>query len=255
MHRPWVAFLANIALFSFFPFGASGTILHIPFEKVKAHDTNGAVETALNPEILTGPTSPTRRLKLSTQMRASSMPAVPRSVPNSAVAPHPQEPWNGAYSPTSSGVDSRGSPSLADVSPVVTGPGSMHHWNQHHAPMPSPAVSDAGPHADGSGQSYGYLQMDNSGRPLSYSPAGDGMMPQYSNAGASPIVTQAGNSQMSATMPSPAYTQFPATPQSFITSPGEDPSMQDPNMHLMQQRTPVEAQPIMYSMPTSMKDD
>jgi hypothetical protein len=135
----------------------------------------------------------------------------------------------------------------------------MHHWNQHHPPMPSPVVSDAGPPVDGSGQSYAsYIQVDSSGRPISYSSAGDGtgMMPQYSAAQQSPITTQSGGGpQMTATMPSPAYTQFPGTPQSYIASPGEDPNMQDPNMHLMQQRTQVEAQPIMYSMPTSMKDD
>ncbi|KAF2668244.1 hypothetical protein BT63DRAFT_271856 [Microthyrium microscopicum] len=212
----------------------------------------------ISPEMLTGPTSPTRRLRITT--RSSSVPTVPRSIPNSAIQTshamqQQQDHWNQSafHSPTS-GVDR--SPSLADVSPVST----SIRWAPH--PHPSPALSDQGGVDPNTGcpqpspVNFNYM-LDN-GRSISYSPASDpSMMQQFSQAGGhdhSHAFASHSQSQMSAPIPSPAYTQYPATPQSFIaTSPHEaDASLQ----HLMSQQSPVEAQPIMYSMPTnSIKEE
>lgn len=205
--------------------------------------------------MLTGPTSPTRRLRITT--RSSSVPTVPRSIPNAIIAPSMshQDHWNSAFahSPVSSAVDR--SPSLADVSPVST----TMRWGPHA--QPSPALSDSGNGVDHHGcpqpSSVNYSYILDNGRALSYSPAADGgLMQQFSTQGNGPdsMVAYAPNSgpQMSQPIPSPAYTQYPATPQSFIaTSPHET----DASLHLMSQQSPVEAQPIMYSMPTTIKEE
>jgi hypothetical protein len=207
--------------------------------------------------MLTGPTSPTKRLRIATQTRASSVPTVPtvpRSVPNSAVGPAIPQDWNPAFpSPVTTAVDR--SPSLADVSPVST----TIRWGAH--PQPSPVMSDPGPPVDPSGAvpqhspvTYNYM-IDGSERALSYSPVADpSMMQPYPT----PAVTEAGfgpphsGPQMTSAIPSPAFTQFPNTPQSFMaTSPHEA----DPNMQMMQQRTPVESGPVMYNIPNGLKEE
>jgi len=75
-------------------------------------------------------------------------------------------------------------------------------------------------------------------RGISYSPAADGAMMQ-------PYSTQP---QMTPTLPSPAFTNYgPTTPNGcYATSPHEQEGMQ-----MLGQPSPIEAQPIMYSMPTS----
>jgi hypothetical protein len=203
--------------------------------------------------MLTGPASPTRRLRITT--RSASVPTVPRSVPNSATLPL-QDQWNPTFSPVTTAVDR--SPSLADVSPVST----TLRWAPH--PQHSPVMSDPGVSAQQVDQvaqpspvSYNYI-VDNDQRSLSYSPATDpSMMQPYPTPATSEPVNGYGPSphtaaQMSSAIPSPAYAQFPGTPQSFIASSPHD---TDPSMHMMPpQRTPVEAQPMMYSM-QQMKDE
>jgi hypothetical protein len=102
--------------------------------------------------------------------------------------------------------------------------------------------------------------IDNQGRALSYSPAAESHMMhhhhQFSSSTAPDSVgsfaPQHSGNPMSGTLPSPAYSQYPATPQSFMaTSPHEA----EPKFQMMGQQSPVEAQPIMYSMPTTIKDD
>jgi hypothetical protein len=198
--------------------------------------------------MLTGPDSPTRRLRI--QTRSSSVPTastVPRSVPNSATLPM-QDQWNQNFSPVTTAVDR--SPSLADVSPVST---SL-RWGAH--PQPSPVLSDHGMTAQSvDQQNYGYL-MDGSERHISYSPSAEhSMMAPYPTPTHSEPINGYGpphsGAQMSQTIPSPAYTQFPGTPQSFIGSPHEN----DGHMQMMQQRTPIDNQPMMYSVPNNLKDD
>jgi hypothetical protein len=68
--------------------------------------------------------------------------------------------------------------------------------------------------------------IDGTDRSLSYSPAGTDMMAPFPTP-ATPDVnsgfpTQASGQQLTPTMPSPAFTQYPGTPTSFIaTSPHE----------------------------------
>lgn len=202
-----------------------------------------------HPDMLSGPTSPSRRLKLQTQGRASSTPAAPRSVPNSAQLPPHQDAWNGTYSPVSSTVER--SPSLADVSPVSTNI----RWGPTHPH--SPVISDAGHSVDGSsgpqGVNYNYM-LDNTGRPMAYASASEGaMMSTYAASNPSPTAngypSQLSAPQLTPTVPSPAYGQFPGTPQSFISaSPHHDDhqNMQQLMQQQQQQRTPVEAQSMMY---------
>jgi hypothetical protein len=200
--------------------------------------------------MLTGPASPTRRLRI--QTRSSSVPTsstVPRSVPNSATLAM-QDQWNPTFSPDTTSVDR--SPSLADVSPVST----TLRWGSN--PQPSPVMSDQGVPADHAVQQspvgYSYM-MEGPERHLSYSPATEhAMMAPYPTPTHSEPVNGYGpphsGPQMSQTIPSPAYAQFPGTPQSFIaTSPHDN----DVNMQMMQ-RTPVETKQMMYSVPTSLKD-
>lgn len=203
--------------------------------------------------MLTGPDSPTRRLRI--QTRSSSVPnvsTVPRSVPNSATIPM-QDQWNQTFSPVTTAVDR--SPSLADVSPVST---SL-RWGAH--PQPSPGLSDHGmapqsvEHVSQAGSvRYGYI-MDGSERHISYSPSAEhAMMAPYPTPTHSEPVNGYGpphSGSMSQAIPSPAYNQFPGTPQSFIGSPHES----DGHMHMMQQRTPIENQQMMYSVPNNLKDD
>jgi hypothetical protein len=206
-----------------------------------------------HPDMLNGPTSPSRRLKLQTQGRASSTPAAPRSVPNSAQLA-PQEAWNGAYSPVSSAAER--SPSLADVSPVSTNI----RWGPTHPH--SPVISDEGHSVDGSQSqavNYNYM-LDSTGRPITYTSASEGaMLSTYAASNPSPTAngyqSQLSGPQITPTVPSPAYGQFPGTPQSFISaSPHHE---EHPNMQqlMQQQRTPVEVQSMMYGVPGSIKDE
>lgn len=211
--------------------------------------------------MINGPTSPSRRLKLQTQGRSSSTPAAPRSVPNSAQLPQ-QDPWSGAYSPVSA-VER--SPSLADVSPVATNI----RWGPTHPD--SPVISDSGHSVDGSQQHqhqhqhqaqavpYNNYLIDSTGRPMAFSAAGDAaLMSSYAASNPSPTTngypTQMSCAQISPAVPSPAFAQFPATPQSFMSaSPHHE---QDHMQQLMQQqRTPVDAQAMMYGVPSNGKEE
>jgi hypothetical protein len=196
--------------------------------------------------MLTGPASPTRRLRIAT--RSSSVPNVPRSVPNSATLPI-QEHWN--FSPVNTTVER--SPSLADVSPVST----TLRWAPH--PQPSPVMSDPPQQVDHSVPqhspvAYNYM-LDNGERTITYSPAADGSMMAYPTPTASEsvngFVSHHSGPQMSQSVPSPAYAHYPTTPQSFISTSAHD----DPNMHMGPQKTPVENQPMMYCIPGQMKDE
>jgi hypothetical protein len=168
--------------------------------------------------------------------------------------------WNQTFSPVTTAVDR--SPSLADVSPVST----TLRWGHHH-PHQSPVMSDPGVSAQQvdhnsvaqpSPVTYNYI-VDTGERPMSYSPAADpSMMQPYPTPATSESVNgycQSPHSapQMNSTIPSPAYAQFPGTPQSYMaTSPHDS----DPNMQMMPpQRSQVEAQTMMYSMHASIKDE
>jgi hypothetical protein len=209
----------------------------------------------MTPDMVNGPTSPSRRLKLQTQGRSASTPAAPRSVPNSAQLPQ-QDPWNGNYSPVSA-VER--SPSLADVSPVATNI----RWGPTHPD--SPVISDAGHSVDGSQQpqavTYNNYLIDSNGRHMAFSTAASDAALMSSYAASNPSPTNNGYppqmscAQISPAVPSPAFAQFPATPQSFMSaSPHHE---QDHMQHMMQQqqRTPVEAQAMIYGVPSNVKEE
>jgi regulator of replication initiation timing len=218
----------------------------------------------ITPDMLTGPASPTRRLRIATRSSSvPTVPSVPRSIPAAINTMTPQDQWNQAYcSPVTSGVDR--SPSLADVSPVSTNMrwGAPHH----HSPMASAGDMNHHHHAiDHNGNSvqvpqhspvaYGYM-LDGSDRALSYSPAGDPSMmapfptPATTDSVHSGFPHHSQNQQMTPTMPSPAYAQFPGTPQSFIaTSPHEAAGGDHHGQHHdLMQRTPVENSSAIYSV-------
>jgi len=201
--------------------------------------------------MLSGPDSPTKRLRIATQTRASSVPnvpTVPRSVPNSAVGQSVPQDWNPAF-PSPVTTTAERSPSLADVSPVST----TMRWGGPH-PQPSPVMSDPGrPHDPSAhpqhspvGYNHHYM-LDGAERALSYTPVADHSMmqpyptPAVSEPGYGP---QHSGPQMTPAIPSPAYAQFPNTPQSYIATSPHD---AEHNMHMMQQRTPVEQPPVMYN--------
>lgn len=204
--------------------------------------------------MLTGPTSPTNKLRITT--RSSSVPTAPRSIPlmtPTTLSQH-QEQWNIPYASPVSTANER-TPSLADVSPLSN---SM-RWGQH--PQPSPVLSDAGHQQHNascqpqSSVGYSYM-MDHHGRALSYSPAAESHMMhhqhQFTSSGAPENVVSYAP-QHSGHLPSPAYSQYPSTPQSFLaTSPHHE---AESKFQTMAQQSPVEAQPIMYNMPSSLKEE
>jgi hypothetical protein len=209
--------------------------------------------TAISPDLLTGPASPTRKLRITT--RSSSVPNAPRSVPNSAGLAM-QEQWNPTFSPVTTAVDR--SPSLADVSPVST----TLRWNSH--PQPSPAMSDPGVPTQQMEHSmpqpsplhYGYL-MDNGERTITYTPSSDPMMQPYPTpVGSEPVngygTPQHSGPQMTPGVPSPAFAQYPATPQSFHAQSPHPHDMESNLQMMAPQRTSVDS---MYSMPAPLKDE
>jgi hypothetical protein len=195
-----------------------------------------------------GPSSPNRRMKISTQIRTSSTPA-PRSVPTPNVQQAPmaqQESWQSAYSPVSSTIER--SPSLADVSPA---PANM-RWNPHHSQVSPPIPeSERNIHAvDPNIQqqhpvNYGYV-LDPNGRPIQYQAEGQ-MMSNYPPTSAPPghmgdYHGRHSSAQM-APAPAPAYAQYPGPSQYMPASPHES-EHSIPIMH----RPTMESQQLMYNM-------
>jgi hypothetical protein len=172
----------------------------------------------------------------------------------------------------STGVDS--SPSLADVSPVST---SMHRWGA--PPHPSPIAVHHNPmdhsqhqhhhhhhhHVDANGVpqssqvAYSYM-LDANDRAISYSPAGDANLmapfPTPASDGVSgfPQNGPGGHhqQQMTPTMTSPAFAQFPGTPQSFIATSPHEPD--HTTQQLMSQGGTVDGQNVMFTMPADKSE-
>ncbi|KAF2435449.1 hypothetical protein EJ08DRAFT_656450 [Tothia fuscella] len=200
-----------------------------------------------------GPTSPNRRMKISTQIRTSSTP-VPRSVPTPNVPQGPMPPheaWQNAYSPVSSTIER--SPSLADVSPAT----SNLRWGPPHAqvspsiPEPERNMHQVDPNSRHQPVSYNYV-LDASGRPMQYQPEGQlmsGYPPATSPGGHMTEYHGAHSNAQMAPAPAPSYTQYAAPPNYLPASPHESEPM--PLMH----RPTMESQQLMYNMPSNMKSE
>jgi hypothetical protein len=118
----------------------------------------------------------------------------------------------------------------------MSDPGVPHQQVDHSVPQHSPVA-------------YNYI-LDNGERTITYSPAGDGSMMAYPT----PTTAESVNgfvSQHPGPQSSPAFAPYPTTPQSFISTSAHD----DPNMHMMAQKAPVESQQMMYCIPGQMKDE
>ena len=199
------------------------------------------------------PNSPTRRIKLATQIRTSTTP-VPRSIPTPTIPTggH-QEQWSSAYSPASTTMDR--SPSVADVSPVA---GQM-RWGQNQPQMPPTVHEPERPmHAvdPGMQQPMGYsYAVDPNGRsvqpvqPVAYHSEAQ-MMPAYTQP-TSPADYHARHPGPPIPPPqAPTYAQYSA-PQGYAHMPH---SPHDPEQHMqMMHRQPMETQPQMMYMPQNMK--
>jgi hypothetical protein len=115
-----------------------------------------------------------------------------------------------------------------------------HHVDANGAPM---SVAQSSPVA--------YSYMMESDRALSYSPAGDPNLmapfptPASDGVGGFPSSAH-GHQQMTPTMPSPAYAQFPGTPQSFIATSPHEPD--HTTQQLMSQGGHVDGQNVMFTM-------
>jgi len=199
--------------------------------------------------LTSGSSSPSGRIKLNTQMRASPVSTVgPRSVPVSTVQPSVQQhdTWANAYSPVSAGVER--SPSLADVSPM----NSNVRWGTPHGQI-SPPVTEADrmmQPVDTNVQqpvNYNYI-VDSAGRPMHYQEQTP--MVSYPPSSASPShITEYHSRQSSAHIaPSPAYASF-TNPQTYITASPHEEAMP------MMQPTPMHAQHIAYGMTPNMKSE
>lgn len=210
------------------------------------------------------PASPNRnpRMKISTQVRTSSTPAAPRSVPATSVqqAMPPQEPWNTAYSPVSSTIER--SPSIADTSPVA---GNM-RWNSHHSPV-GPPIPEPERHMqpmDPALQQQQYAPnhnyvVDTNGRPMhhqQYQPEPQMMAPYAqtrSPTGHVPEYHPGHSGAQMAPSPATAYPPYPHS-QGYIPASPHEPEqqmqmMQRPGMESQQQ------QQIMYNMHPNMKHE
>ena len=202
--------------------------------------------------ISNSPNSPTRRIKLATQLRTSTTP-VPRSIPTPTIqtSSH-QEQWSSAYSPASTTMDR--SPSVADVSPVA---GQL-RWGQSQPQVPATVHEPERPmhHPVDQGMqqpiSYSYA-MDPSGRPVqpvhpvAYHTEAQ-MMPAYTQP-TSPADYHARHPGPQIPPPqAPTYAQYPA-PQAYMPHSPHDP---DPHMQMMH-RQPMDSQPQMMYMPQNMK--
>ncbi|KIW02273.1 uncharacterized protein PV09_06423 [Verruconis gallopava] len=219
------------------------------------HAVTTMSEHGLNSDhiMLTGsPNSPTRRIKLATQLRNSATP-VPRSIPTPSVpSVGPQEQWGATYSPATSSIDR--SPSIADVSPVA---GTM-RWGQNSPQVSAPIHEPERPMhpVDPTIQqsmNYNYA-IDSSGRPVQpvqpvayHSEAP--MMPAYTQPASPADYHGRHPGQQIPAAQTPAYAQYPAA-QGFIP---HSPHESDPHLQMMHRQSLDSQQQIMYSMPPNMK--
>jgi hypothetical protein len=207
-----------------------------------------------NVALPSGPTSPNRRLKITTQLRTASTPT-PRSVPTPNVQQGPmppQEAWQNAYSPVSSTNDR--SPSLADVSPAT----ANIRWGPPHHSQVSPSIPEqernmhqVDPNVQHQPVSYSYV-LDASGRPIQYQPEGQMMSTYPSTSSPGGHINDYHGRHSSAQMapaPAPSYAQYGGPSGYLPASPHETEPL--PIMH----RPSMENQQLMYNMPSNMKSE
>lgn len=197
------------------------------------------------------PNSPTRRIKLATQIRTSTTP-VPRSIPTPTIPPGShQEQWGSAYSPASTAIDR--SPSVADVSPVA---GQM-RWGQTPTQVNPPVHEQERPMHPvdpGMQQPMGYsYAIDTNGRPVQpvqsvgYHSEPQ-MIPGYTQP-TSPADYHGRHPGRPISNPqAPTYAQYPA-PQGYLPHSPHD---HDPHMQMMHHQAMDSQQRMMY-MPQNMK--
>jgi hypothetical protein len=198
------------------------------------------------------PHSPTRRIKLATQIRASTTPA-PRSIPTPTMPPGShQEQWGHAYSPASSTLDR--SPSVADVSPVV---GTM-RWSQQPPQVSTPVHEpERSMHPVDHGMqqqiSYNY-SIDPDGRPVQpVQPAQfhsePQMLPAYTQSTSPADYHPRHSNQPMPTAQTPTYAQYQA-PQAYMPHSPHDP---DHHLQMMHRQSMDSQQQLLYNMPQNMK--
>ncbi|KAF2139870.1 uncharacterized protein K452DRAFT_310246 [Aplosporella prunicola CBS 121167] len=210
-----------------------------------------------------GAPSPSDRTLIINQPRpattpgARSMPAVTAAAPSNVPSqadwhhPHAHQHAHSGYSPAPSSSGAESAPPVD-----VSAPPDAMRWSPHGHPVNTPvAVAESSMHpVDQSVQhsmSYGYV-LDPNGRPMQYQSDAQPQSMAYSHMPVSnppPPPPQYHEQRHLAVQPS--YPQYPQ-PQGYIPSSAHHAGE---NMPTMMQRSPMEGQHMMYSIPSNVKPE